>query len=184
MHRPLHLPDDDAQADYYLHGVQVLEAAGYRQYEISNFAKPGFEARHNSRYWDLSEYLGLGCAAHSLYGGRRFQFVSDLESYTKGLLEGAGSIVAGQEDVPGQNRCGEYVMLALRTCAGIDEQAFYTRFSIEFAPCAQVLLRYVDSGHATCGGGRYALTPKGFLVSNSIIGEVLDALEAALRAEI
>ena len=69
---PEALPDDDAAADFYLAAVEKLAALGYAQYEISNFARPGFESRHNRIYWDCGDYLGLGPAAHSCMGGKRF----------------------------------------------------------------------------------------------------------------
>ena len=79
------LPDDDLQADMYLAAVSKLAEKGYAQYEISNFAQKGFRSRHNSRYWDLSDYLGFGCAAHSFYGGKRFSFTSNMDAYIKGM---------------------------------------------------------------------------------------------------
>ena len=75
------LPDDDQQADLYLWTVGRLERAGYPQYEISNFAKPGYESRHNLRYWLTRPYIGFGPGAHSDFGGRRYSFVRDLDRY-------------------------------------------------------------------------------------------------------
>lgn len=69
---PEALPGDDAAADFYLAAVEKLAALGYAQYEISNFARPGFESRHNRIYWDCGDYLGLGPAAHSCMAGKRF----------------------------------------------------------------------------------------------------------------
>ena len=73
------LPDDDAQADLYLRGVELLRQSGFRQYEISNFAKPGKESRHNLKYWTGGEYVGFGPGAHSYFGGRRYAYPRDLE---------------------------------------------------------------------------------------------------------
>ncbi len=169
------LPDDDTQADMYLNAVEKLEKLGYFQYEISNFAQKGYRSRHNSRYWDLSEYLGFGCAAHSYYGGKRFSFTSDIAAYLSGM-QGTAPIVEEADELAFNDRVGEYVMLALRTCDGIDENAFYSRWKREFTPFAQRLAPYVQSGHVRCDAGRWRLTPAGFLVSNAIIGDVLDAL--------
>ena len=85
------LPDDDMQADLYLWTVERLKRAGFEQYEISNFAKPGFESRHNLRYWLTRPYIGFGPGAHSDFGDRRYCFVRDLDSYIDGVL-GGGSI--------------------------------------------------------------------------------------------
>ena len=76
------LPDDDAQADMYSYAAQMLERYGYRQYEVSNFAAPGFESRHNLKYWRLDDYMGFGPGAHSSVGNLRYSFVRDLKQYT------------------------------------------------------------------------------------------------------
>jgi len=167
------LPDDDLQADMYLAAISRLAELGYAQYEISNFAQPGFHSRHNSRYWDLSEYLGLGCAAHSFFGGKRFSFTSDIAAFVRA----AGKIAPiPEDDLSEPDRLGEFVMLALRTCGGIDEQAFFRRWGRDFSPVARRLQPYIATGHVLYEDGRWHLTPEGFLVSNSIIGEALEAL--------
>ena len=169
------LPDDDLQADMYLAAIDRLAGKGYAQYEISNFAQRGFRSRHNSRYWDLSDYLGFGCAAHSFYGGKRFSFTSDIDAYIKGM-NGQNPIVEEADELAYTDRVGEFVMLALRTCDGIDETAFYSRWKREFTPFAKRLETYIAGGHVKNDGGRWYLTPEGFLVSNAIIGDVLDAV--------
>ena len=169
------LPDDDTQADMYLAAVETLAGKGYAQYEISNFAQRGFRSRHNSRYWDLSDYLGFGCAAHSFYGGKRFSFTSDIHAYIAGM-NGNAPIVEEADELAFNDRVGEFVMLALRTCDGIDENAFYSRWKREFTPFAKRLEPYIASGHVKNDAGRWYLTPEGFLVSNAIIGDVLDAV--------
>lgn len=75
------LPDEDATADFYLQTVETLQAAGFLQYEISNFAKAGYESRHNCKYWNCEPYLGFGASAHSCYGGKRFYVPSDLQAF-------------------------------------------------------------------------------------------------------
>lgn len=169
------LPDDDTQADMYLAAVERLEGKGYAQYEISNFAQRGYRSRHNSRYWDLSDYLGLGCTAHSFYGGRRFSFTPDIRAFIGGM-NGHTPIVEDADELAFSDRVGEYVMLALRTADGIDEDGLYTRWGREFAPLARRLEKYIHTGHVRRDGGRWHLTPTGFLVSNAIIGDALEAL--------
>ena len=169
------LPDDDMQADMYLATVERLAGKGYAQYEISNFAQKGFRSRHNSRYWDLSDYLGFGCAAHSFYGGKRFSFTSDIDAYIRGM-NGQQAIVEDADEEAFTDRVGEFIMLALRTCDGIDENAFYSRWKREFTPFASRLEPYIKTGHVQRDAGRWHLTPKGFLVSNAIIVDVLDAV--------
>ena len=168
-------PEDDVQADMYLESVKYLESRGYAQYEISNFARNGRISRHNSRYWDLSEYLGIGCAAHSYYGGRRFAFVSDIHAFIDGVLHGK-PVVGEQDEMDYWNCSGEYVMLKLRTCDGIDPEVFEQRFDQSFEPYARGLEKYVRSGHAKLEMGRWKLTPEGMLVSNAILADLLDSI--------
>ncbi|MCI8440544.1 MAG: radical SAM family heme chaperone HemW [Oscillospiraceae bacterium] len=171
----LDLPGDDAQADMYLWTVERLAALGYAQYEISNFAKPGFASRHNMKYWTLGEYAGFGPGAHSDLGDVRYAYVRDLDAYCRGIKSG-GSILAESERIPPRERDLEYLMLGLRTTQGIAQREFENRFRLSFAPIEEELKKFLSSGHAVQSGGRWHLTPEGFLVSNQIIGRVLDAL--------
>ena len=164
----LDLPGDDAQADMYLWTVERLAALGYAQYEISNFAKPGFASRHNIKYWTLGEYAGFGPGAHSDLGDVRYAYVRDLDAYCRGIKNG-GSILAESERIPPRERDLEYLMLGLRTTQGIAQREFENRFRLSFAPIEEELKKFLSSGHAVQSGGR-------FLVSNQIIGRVLDAL--------
>ena len=173
--RPV-LPDDDAQADQYFYAVQRLEEAGYAQYEISNFAQPGRRSRHNSRYWDLSQYLGFGPAAHSFFGGKRFAFVADTQAYIDGV-QGKGELLAEADEVASFRRPGEYIMLKLRTVDGIDEEEFYRRFHMDFGPYGQRLRKYVEPGYCLYENGVWRLTPKGFFVSNAILVDLLPSAE-------
>ena len=127
------LPDDDQQADLYLWTVGRLERAGLPQYEISNFAKPGYESRHNLRYWLTRPYIGFGPGAHSDFGGRRYSFVRDLDAYIRGVLEG-GDIIDSSELIPQRERCGEYLMLRLRTVRGVDGREYRHTYFMDFAP--------------------------------------------------
>lgn len=173
------LPDDDAQADLYLALCNRLGEAGFEHYEVSNWARPGRRSRHNSKYWDLSEYLGLGPGAHSYLGGRRFAFVRDLDAYCAGVTGAGGPIVFEEEDVPTMRRHGEYLMLRLRTRDGVQEETFQRLFSRDFAPYAAKLAPLAQHGLAVQELGRWHLTEQGFLVSNSIINEVLSADDPA-----
>ena len=169
------LPDDDLQADMYLWAVDYLAQRGYEQYEISNFAKPGFASRHNLKYWTLQPYAGFGPGAHSDFGDVRYAFVRDLAAYCRGVEEG-GDILSESERIPPRERDLEYLMLGLRTARGIEKREFENRYRLPFAPIQDVLERFGKTGHAVCQEGRWRLTPTGFLVSNRIIAEVLDEL--------
>ena len=159
------LPDDDAQADMYLSVVGLLARRGYEQYEISNFCRPGRASRHNSRYWTLAEYLGFGPGAHSDFGGERFALARDLDAYL------AGHIVYSDCSAPSaREREAERVMLALRTTRGVAADTL--------PEAARRILRNCEAhGLAHLSGGFYALTPRGFLVSNAILVDLLETME-------
>ena len=175
------LPGDRAQKALYLAAVERLEQAGYRQYEISNFAKPGFECRHNRKYWRLEEYAGFGPGAHSDFGNVRYAYGPDLEGYIRGVLEG-GLAVSESQTIPPEARDTEYIMLALRTAEGLDGAVFSRRYRQRFEPLAQALAPMAAAGLAReTAPGRWRLTPEGFLVSNAIITRLWEALEGEKR---
>lgn len=167
----LTLPDDDAQADMYLYTVAALGEMGYEQYEISNFAKSGKASRHNLKYWRMEEYAGFGPGAHSDFGGVRYGYVRDIDSYIAGRL-----VLSESETDSTLARDYEYVMLSLRTAAGIDRQTFEKRYRQRFQPMETLFEQYEKAGLASRTEGGWRLTPKGFLVSNSIIAALQEAL--------
>lgn len=175
MQEKLDLPDDDAQADMYLWTVERLGALGYEQYEISNFARPGRASRHNMKYWTLCEYAGFGPGAHSDLGDVRYAYLRSLDTYCAGVEAGV-SVLESSEHIPSRERDIEYVMLGLRLTQGISRQEFENRYRLPFAPIQSVLERFRATGHAALAGERWRLTPEGFLVSNQIIGQALEAL--------
>lgn len=168
------LPDDDAQADQYLLAVSRLERAGFRQYEISNFAREGFACRHNLKYWLGDEYLGFGPTAASDFAGKRFTVVRSLEDYADGILN-KKTVLSECETIPLRERAGEYVMLRLRTARGIEAEEYTKSFLLPFEPLEEALELYARRGLAKkTESGRWRLTPEGFLVSNSILVELLE----------
>ncbi len=167
----LTLPDGDMQADMYLYAVELLSQNGYEQYEISNFAQPGYVSRHNLKYWMLGEYAGFGPGSCSDFGGVRYGYVRDLDGYLAGRLE-----LAENEAISQQEREQEYIMLRLRTAQGVDVREFESRFRQRFAPLAAILQRCAQHGLAQQTEGGWRLTPKGFLVSNEIIAQLQEEL--------
>ena len=165
------LPDDDAQADMYLWTVDYLAKQGYVQYEISNFARPGFESRHNLKYWQLGEYAGFGPGAHSDLGGVRFAYERDLDAYIAGELR-----LSEMERIPPLDRDLEYIMLSLRTVQGIDSGYFERQFRQKFRPMEELLTRYEANGLAARTERGWHLTPRGFFVSNAIIVSLQEAV--------
>ena len=177
------LPDDDEQADMYLWAVEALERAGYRQYEISNFAKSGFQSRHNLKYWISRPYLGFGPGAHSDFGDRRYSFRRDLEGYISAVLEG-GALLDEDELIPARERGSEYLMLRLRTTLGIEEWEYRREYFRNFEPIERKLIEYESRGWAQRRDGRWHLTPQGFLLSNQLIGELLEIQEKVDLSEL
>ncbi|MBM6896634.1 radical SAM family heme chaperone HemW [Pseudoflavonifractor capillosus] len=172
------LPDEDQQAALYLWTVERLAQAGYQQYEISNFSKQGYMSRHNLKYWMGRPYMGLGAAAHSDFGGRRFSFVSDLETYIQGMLSG-DEVVDESEQITRRERGSEYLMLRLRTVHGIDEWEYRREYMMNFDPIEAKMCEFEQKGWARRRGRRWQFTPEGFLLSNQLIGQLLELQENA-----
>jgi len=174
----------DAQANLYLWTVSRLARAGYGQYEISNFAKPGFASRHNLRYWNLQPYIGFGPGAHSDFGGSRYSWRRDLEGYIKGVLEG-GPLLDSQDLIPQEERGSEYLMLRLRTAKGIEEWEYRGAYFMDFGPIEARLREFAAQGWAErTPEGRWRFTPKGFLVSNQLLADLLERQEHARLADL
>ncbi|MDR3344550.1 MAG: radical SAM family heme chaperone HemW [Oscillospiraceae bacterium] len=163
---PDNLPDDDAQADMYLLACEYLEERGFAQYEISNFAVPGYESRHNLKYWRCEEYLGLGPAAHSFLDGRRYGYPHDLDGFRHCIQRPADDDAGGDFE--------EYAMLALRLCEGLREEMAQARFGHgipqKMRRAAEDLARH---GLVIVDTGGIRLTRQGFLLSNRVICELL-----------
>lgn len=170
------LPDDDAQADMYFYAVETLEEFGYRQYEISNFARDGYISRHNMKYWMGDEYLGFGPCAASDFAGKRFTVEPNLQKYIDGIRN-KGVVLSECDTVPLRERAGEYLMLRLRTVDGVEAEEYTRTFLLPFAPLEKVLSKYRKEDCAAIQNGRWRLTPKGFMVSNTILVELLEAQE-------
>lgn len=168
------IPDDDTQADMYLYAVEALSRFGYRQYEISNFAKRGFESRHNMKYWRGEEYISFGAAAHSYVGGLRYNYIADADEYARRIMSG-DPVVDQTEEISTREQASEYLMLGLRTVQGISEEEYRAIYPCSFEPIEDKLRFCAKHGLAVKNDGRWSLTPRGFLVSNVIIGEVLES---------
>ena len=153
------LPGEDAQAELYLAAVEILEKQGFSQYEVSNFAVPGYESRHNCRYWKCEDYLGIGPSAHSCTGGRRFAADRDLQRFVESPVQPV--------TVTDESPCGfeERAMLLLRLREGLP----LSEFPEHRADIEKKLPPILRAGYAEYDGERIRLTPKGFLMSNSVI---------------
>lgn len=160
----LSLPDEDMQCEMYVQAVERLSKYGYARYEISNFAKDGFECRHNLRYWQRSDYIGLGPAAHSFYNGVRYSYPHSLSDYITSLNEGSLPAYDTFDAVTDLDAANERIMLGLRLEEGIDADDTLLR------TCGT----YLRSGFMWHHDGKLGFTTKGFLVSNTILASILD----------
>ncbi len=162
--RRAEIPADEDCLAFYLTAVERLAAAGYAQYEISNFARPGRESRHNRKYWTGAPYLGFGPGAHSFDGGVRWAWERDTAAYTAGVRRVSERVVLTPRD-----RLEEHIMLSLRTAAGLDPASLPEPVR---AGAGRVFAKYLPHGLARETGGRLQLTPRGMFVSNAIISEI------------
>lgn len=167
------IPDDDLQADMYLWTVEHLRSVGYRQYELSNFAKTGKESRHNLKYWMGREYVGFGPGAHSDFDGRRYANKRDLDAYIQSALVGETALDE-EEEITKLERAREYLILRLRTLRGIEEWEYRREFYMNFEPLEQRMELFESRGWMRQSGRRWHFTPAGFLLSNQLIGELLE----------
>ncbi len=159
------LPDEDDTCDLYLSAVKELEKAGFYQYEISNFSQPRFESKHNLKYWRCEEYLGIGASAHSFVNGKRFYYERSIDGFISGnppVNDGFG----GDEE--------EYIMLALRLAEGLIFENYKKRFG---NPIPDSIIKkakkFEKHGLVKVTDKNISLTVDGFLVSNSIICELI-----------
>ena len=173
----LEFPDEDTEFKMYESAIAMLRSRGYAQYEISNFAKPGKECRHNNVYWTLGEYLGIGPGAHSYFNGSRFSFKRDINAFIEAQEQPEADIDIIDENyrISPNERVGEYIMLSLRLTKGIDLREFTKQFGLDFEKMyGELLDAYVDGGFMTRLENGYAFTPKGMYVSNYILSDMLD----------
>ena len=174
------LPDDDTQADMYMTMIEILKGHGFRQYEISNFARKGLYSRHNMKYWTGGEYIGFGPSASSDFAGKRFTICRSVQDYVTGIKK-KGQIIEEVQEIPARERAGEYLMLRLRTTTGINPDEYERMFLLPFAPIEDVLIKQRNLGYAVqTEDNRWHLTPQGFLISNTIISDLLLAQEASV----
>jgi oxygen-independent coproporphyrinogen III oxidase len=164
------LPSDDSMADFYEHGCRQLAAAGYRHYEISNWGLPGFESRHNLKYWRREPYFGFGAGAHSFNGSQRWANAHDPAAYAHSVLQGHFPVEQLESVTPGQ-ALEEELFLGLRQLAGIDLGGIESKYGANLRPRVQEL---VAQGLVQWDGPRLRLAPERLAVSNEVFVHLLD----------
>lgn len=168
------LPDDDEQADMYLYAVELLQHYGYGQYEISNFSIRGYESKHNLKYWRLEDYMGFGAGAHSCVDRLRYSFVKDAQQYIAGVA-GQAEIVDECTQIDALEHASEYIMLSMRTVRGFSAREYHRLYRSDFAPLEKTLDEFVTNGWAVREDNSWHFTSSGFLLSNVLIGALLEA---------
>lgn len=162
------LQDEDYDADLYEITIDFLESKGFLQYEVSNFAKPGYESVHNRAYWQYGDYLGFGTSAHSFVKNRRWWNYSSLEFYKRAVDEKDHGVAGGEILTPVM-MLEEYVMLALRS-GGIDIENLKKRFGDKwFAANRSILEILKTDGLLKIESGIIRLTKKGYLLCDEIL---------------
>jgi len=169
----LELPSEDAERKLYEQTCQTLAQAGYTQYEISNFARDGYECRHNILYWTRQNYIGFGLGAHSLVDNTRWRNTYDIHEYLAANGD-SQRITRDVENLTQTAQMEEFMFLGLRMTAGVSAADFeryfgqdiYERFGEQFR-------KYEQLGFLECSGGNIRLTPKGVSVSNIILADFL-----------
>lgn len=171
----LRLPGERAQAAMYLAGAELLESRGFGHYEISNFARPGFACRHNLGYWEGRDYLGLGPAAVSTLGRRRYANPPDLARWLEQTRQGRHGDC---EPLDRQTRLKETLMLRLRAAEGLALDAWKKTSGRDFSrQFAAVLPALREAGLADVRSGRFALTRRGMLVCDAVLARLFAGLE-------
>jgi oxygen-independent coproporphyrinogen-3 oxidase len=161
-------PDDDA-AEMYLKAMARLDRAGYRQYEISNVARPGRASRHNLKYWRDGEWLGFGCGAHSTRGGVRWKNLSSTEEYVAAVTRGA-RLISEERRLSRQEQVEEALFTGLRLSEGVNLTTFAERYDFDvWARYGADLQPFADAGLLVYDGASLRLTRQGMLLAHEIM---------------
>lgn len=169
----LELPDEDTEYQMYEDTAEILERYGYRQYEISNYAKQGYMCRHNAGYWQRREYLGFGLGASSLYGGMRFSNTRRMQEYLK-ESRNPDQIRKDVTVLLRNERIEEFMFLGLRMTEGISEKKFEENFDVRLMDVyGNILQKYEETGFMEHIETKWRLTRKGIHVSNHILADFL-----------
>ena len=160
---------DDEAADMYLDALERLTGAGYAQYEISNVARPGFESRHNLKYWTDGEWRGFGCGAHSTLDRRRWQNVAGTSDYVARVEQGQ-DVATQTRHLDARARAQEALFTGMRLVAGIDGRAFERDYGLDpWVDYGERLADAVDAGLVWRRQERFGLTRQGMLLANDVL---------------
>ena len=169
LNPPKNLPDDDLQADMYLEINNTLENLGFKRYEISNFAKLGYESKHNLNYWNNAEYYGFGVAAHGYVEGVRYSNFTTLEEYMNSpATHECGHFVTEQEKLE------EEIFLGFRKAEGINIEKINNAFNINFNEKYDAIINKYSPEYVVKTDNGWTLTTEGVLLSNNILSDFIE----------
>lgn len=169
----LKLPDEDSEREMYHRAIEFLEAKGYKHYEISNFAREGYECRHNLYYWKIKPYIGFGISSHSNIGNKRFWNYKNYNEYTSSLKNGHFP-VEGKEYIDENMKMIEYMIMGLRLIDGVDKEEFKDIFKVDLDDrFGMVLEKYKKQGLLTEEDGNIRFSKKGLDLSNIVYVDLL-----------
>lgn len=171
----LPLPSEDEELQMYLLLMDRMKKAGYEQYEISNFAKPGFHSRHNMAYWLNEDYYGLGAGAHGYMARQRHMNIKGVNPYTEATKEGLPRLETFV--VPKEEAMEDFMMVGLRVLSGVSEQHFKEQFGLSIEDVfAKPLHKMLDAGLLDKTEAGYRLSEKGLLFGNDVFGEFIGSI--------
>ncbi len=165
--------EDELDREMYWLAIEKLRNNGFKQYEISNFAREGYECRHNLVYWNAEEYVGFGAGAHSYFNKKRFNNVGDIHRYSS-LINNNESTIENVQAIDEQDSMSEYMILRLRLVEGVLSKDFEQRFGVALSTkYSKQIERLVSSGLADFNGNKLRLTQKGLDLANQAFVEFI-----------
>ncbi|SCN21762.1 Oxygen-independent coproporphyrinogen-III oxidase 1 [Clostridium sp. N3C] len=169
----LKLPDEDLEREMYDEAVKLLEQKGYKQYEISNFSKDGFQCKHNIKYWKTEEYVACGLAAHGYVDGIRYRNEENIKKYIRTVNELGLSVVESYKNTK-EDDIEEFMFMGLRMLEGVSEDEFYNRFGLSLWDLyGEVITKFIKINYLEYKDRHISINPKALGISNSIMCEFI-----------
>ena len=169
----LPLPEEEEELNMYLAAIRKMKDAGYEQYEISNFAKPGRSSRHNQAYWRNQAYYGLGAGAHGYISGMRHVNIKGVQAYIEACKSGLP--IKETHRVSRREAMEDFMMVGLRMLSGVTDEAFRAQFGVRISDVFEPQLKkLVENGLLIAEEGRYRLSEQGVLFGNEVFGAFLE----------
>jgi len=170
----LHMLGEETELNMYYKGINLLESYGYTHYEISNFARTGYECRHNLVYWKADEYLGIGCGAVSFINNKRTINVPNIRAYLHDLHVSNKWKIEELEAMSRSELIGDALILGLRLCRGINIEQFNQRFHIDmYQDYKDIIDKLINRGLLQVKDGWLSLTSRGYFLSNEVFCQLI-----------